>query len=73
MEINWIRHLPNRVIPRLLMPLEDRYFIVMTRYKKYDYVAEAFRHISVGSMGGEMIVPSILAGDKNNYRETVTL
>ncbi len=43
---------------------------VLYRYdtiKKYDYVAEAFRHISVGSMGGEMIVPSILAGDKNNY------
>ena len=43
---------------------------VLYRYdtiKKYDYVAEAFRHISVGSMGGEMIVPSILAGDNINY------
>ena len=43
---------------------------VLYRYdtvKKYDYVAEAFRHIGVGSTGGEMIVPSILAGDKNNY------
>lgn len=39
--------------------------------KKYDYVAEAFRHISVGEKGGEMIVPSILAGDKNNYGKTL--
>jgi len=33
--------------------------------KKYDYLAEAFRHISVGDIGGEIIIPSILAG--GNY------
>ena len=40
-------------------------FYRLDTVKKYDYVAEALRHISVGEMGGEMIVPSILAG--GNY------
>lgn len=33
--------------------------------RKYDYLAEAFRHISVGDIGGEVLIPSILAG--GNY------
>lgn len=35
--------------------------------RKYDYIADALRHISVGDMGGEMIIPSILAGNEDRY------